>query len=86
MSHLKSVAWLHNHLNEEHVRVIDCRFTLGEPDNGQGRFLKEHIPGALYFDLERDLSGAVAVHGGRHPLPSSSIFRKVWLKPELITM
>jgi thiosulfate/3-mercaptopyruvate sulfurtransferase len=27
-----------------------------------------HIPGAVYLDLNRDLSNPVEKHGGRHPL------------------
>ena len=37
-------------------------------------FEKDHIPGAVYFDLEKDLSGTVKEHGGRHPLPEINDF------------
>lgn len=54
--------------------VFDCRFALADPDAGRGQYLAGHIPGAYYLDLNRDLSGPVAVHGGRHPLPEPAAF------------
>ena len=51
------------------VVVFDCRFQLGEPGAGARAHAEGHIPGAHYLHLERDLSGAVGEHGGRHPLP-----------------
>jgi thiosulfate/3-mercaptopyruvate sulfurtransferase len=49
--------------------IIDCRFVLGKPRAGYEQYLAGHIPGAHYLHLEEDLSGPVARHGGRHPLP-----------------
>ena len=49
--------------------VIDCRFSLADPGEGETRYLQGHIPGAHYLHLNRDLSGPVGEHGGRHPLP-----------------
>src|SRR5690606_10945664 len=48
---------------------VDCRFVLGQPDAGKNAYHQGHIPGAIYIDLEQDLSGPVQEHGGRHPLP-----------------
>ncbi|WP_371320232.1 sulfurtransferase [Chengkuizengella axinellae] len=56
------------------VRVIDCRFQLGNPTAGLLSYLGDHIPGALFFDLEQDMSGKVEKHGGRHPLPNLDEF------------
>lgn len=51
--------------------VIDCRFTLGDPDAGPRAYAKGHIPGAVYGDNERDFaSPVVAGVTGRHPLPN----------------
>jgi len=64
---LVDVAWLAERRNDPQVIVADCRFALtddGEPPAGA-----EHIPGAVFFDLERDLSGSLGKYGGRHPLP-----------------
>ena len=51
--------------------VVDCRFVLGQPAAGYEDYLRGHIPGAHYLHLERDLSGPVGPHGGRHPLPAA---------------
>lgn len=56
-------------LEEPGLRVVDCRFQLGAPAAGRAAYLRGHIPGAIYADLERDLSGAVGPSTGRHPLP-----------------
>lgn len=48
--------------------VVDCRFDLSEPDQGRRDYLVAHIPGAVFADLDTDLS-ARKNGGGRHPLP-----------------
>ena len=63
-----SPQWLADHLDTGLI-VIDCRFSLPEPDLGQQQYDAGHIPGAYYLDLNRHLSSAVQAHGGRHPLP-----------------
>ncbi|MEO1095894.1 MAG: sulfurtransferase [Cyanobacteria bacterium J06638_28] len=67
---LVDMAWLHEHLNDSQVVIIDCRFTLNDPDVGHQAYLEEHIPGAFYLGLDQDLSGVVEGHSGRHPLPN----------------
>ena len=69
-----SPAWLHEHLNDPQVVVVDCRFALMQPELGQQQYQTSHIPGAYYLDLNRDLSSPVSQHGGRHPLPDSEAF------------
>ncbi len=49
--------------------VADCRFELGRPDAGRAAWRAGHIAGAIYADLERDLSAPVTAATGRHPLP-----------------
>lgn len=49
--------------------ILDCRFSLADPAAGEEAWHEGHIPGAHYLHLERDLSGPVGRHGGRHPLP-----------------
>ncbi|MGE6362485.1 sulfurtransferase [Bacillus paramycoides] len=69
-----TVEWLREHLEDEHVRIIDCRFDLANPNWGKEKYEEEHIPHALYFDLNLDLSSPVIEHGGRHPLPNVELF------------
>ena len=56
--------------------VVDCRFSLADSDAGEAQYHKAHIPGAFYLHLERDLSGPVGKHGGRHPLPEAEQFNR----------
>lgn len=62
--------WLLAHLEDPSVAIADCRFSLLEPDAGRQQYQHSHIPGAVYFDLNADLSSPVQRHGGRHPLPN----------------
>ncbi len=50
--------------------LLDVRWALGA-SNGFDEYLQGHIPGAVFVDLERDLSGRVSRdgRGGRHPMP-----------------
>lgn len=70
-SPLKSADWLLAHRNDPDLRVLDCRYALSDPLLGRLAYLEGHVPGAVYADLETDLSGPVQPggEGGRHPLP-----------------
>ncbi|MBE3589857.1 MAG: sulfurtransferase [Firmicutes bacterium] len=67
------VEWLMERLKSgdgaSRLFIFDVRFELSAPHAGREAYLRGHIPGAVYLDLERDLSGPVGAHGGRHPLP-----------------
>lgn len=52
------------------IRICDCRFDLRKPLAGHEDYFKGHIPGAVYVDLDEDMSGAKSGTNGRHPLPS----------------
>jgi len=54
--------------------VVDCRFDLSDPGAGRRAYLRAHIPGARYADLDRDLSAPIGPHTGRHPLPTPDAF------------
>ena len=69
-----SAAWLREHLNDPQVVIVDCRFSLNEPDLGKRQYRTSHIPGAYYLHLNEDLSSPVGRHGGRHPLPNPNSF------------
>lgn len=56
------------------VIVVDCRFSLADTALGEQQYRAAHIPGACYFHLDRDMSAAKGVHGGRHPLPTIEQF------------
>lgn len=65
-----SAEWLAEHLADPDTIVVDCRFQLTAPDLGRQQYLENHLAGAYYLDLDRDLSSPIARHGGRHPLPN----------------
>lgn len=50
--------------------IADCRYDLMNPEAGRRAYLKAHIPGARYVDLNDDLAGEPVSDHGRHPLPS----------------
>ena len=52
------------------ILICDCRFDLANPDAGREAYNTGHILGAIYVDLDRDLSAAKTGSNGRHPLPS----------------
>lgn len=69
-THLISVAALQAHITHPDWVVVDCRFSLADPEAGRRSYQSGHIPGAWYAHLNEDLSGPI-VKGktGRHPLP-----------------
>jgi thiosulfate/3-mercaptopyruvate sulfurtransferase len=70
VSPLVTADWLLE--NSDTVKLVDVRFALGKPDFGLEAFQAGHLPGAMFLDLERDLSSPVRDDrvGGRHPLPN----------------
>lgn len=56
------------------VLICDCRFDLGDPEAGRRDYRAGHIPGAIYVDLEKDMSAAPTGANGRHPLPDRAAF------------
>lgn len=71
-----SASWLFEHLDAPQVVIADCRFSLADPELGERDYLVSHLPGAHYLDLNKDLSGPVGRHGGRHPLPNPAQIAK----------
>ncbi|OQR29492.1 sulfurtransferase [Pseudomonas sp. T] len=57
-------------LDDPNLVLLDCRFALEDPAYGARSYQENHIPGAHFADLNRDLSSPV-IPGvtGRHPLP-----------------
>src|SRR5256885_8485120 len=80
------------HASGRPLMVFDCSFDLTQPAAGKAQYLQAHVPGAVFADLDHDLSakhgvpgahGSVAASeqaasGGRHPLPNRERFA-VWL-------
>ncbi|HKN93300.1 MAG TPA: sulfurtransferase [Thermoleophilaceae bacterium] len=69
-------GWLQRELGQPGLRVVDCRWKLGEPGAGRAAFVAGHIPGAAFLDLDTDLSDPPGPRG-RHPLPDAERFERV---------
>lgn len=71
---LTTVAELQQHLHDQDLVVVDCRFSLADPARGRQAYHAGHIPGAVYAHLDEDLSGPI-LKGvtGRHPLPDPQV-------------
>jgi len=73
---LVAVSWLRERLGDRGLRVVDCRYRLGERGAGEALWREGHIPGAAFMDLDRDLA-AEPGERGRHPLPDAQAFESV---------
>lgn len=60
---------LNRHLRDPAWVVVDCRHDLREENAGHRAYLEAHIPGAVFADLNRDLSDLSVTGRGRHPVP-----------------
>jgi thiosulfate/3-mercaptopyruvate sulfurtransferase len=73
---LVDAAWLRARLTNPGVRIVDCRFVLGDPAAGARLYAEGHLPGAAFLAVDGDLSARPAPPGprgpvgGRHPLPA----------------
>ena len=75
---LVDAAWLHEHLADPDVRVIDFRWYL-QRRVGRDDYLHGHIPGAVFVALE-DVTGEEGA--GRHPLPTAEQFERAFVDIE----
>jgi thiosulfate/3-mercaptopyruvate sulfurtransferase len=64
-------------MRERDVLIVDCRSDLSDPARGARDYAQGHIPGAVYADLNRDLSDLSKRGLGRHPLPDAKAFSAV---------
>jgi len=69
--HLITVSELQNQLAQhpEKVLICDCRYDLVDAALGERAYDAGHIPGAIYLNLGKVLSGTSTGSNGRHPLP-----------------
>lgn len=56
------------------VVVLDCRFSLADPEAGARAYRQAHVPGARHAHLDHDLSGPAGRGRGRHPWPDADAF------------
>lgn len=72
---LVEADWLHQHLHDEGLRVIDFRWYL-QGKLGRDEYLKGHVPSAVFVDLD-EVTGRGP---GRHPLPAREQFQSAMRK------
>jgi thiosulfate/3-mercaptopyruvate sulfurtransferase len=59
------------------LTILDVRWRLNQP-SARPEYLRGHIPGAVFLDLDEDgLTGHAAGAGGRHPLPAADRLQEV---------
>ncbi|TQM17878.1 thiosulfate/3-mercaptopyruvate sulfurtransferase [Pseudoxanthomonas sp. 3HH-4] len=65
-------------LGDPGLRLVDARFVMlnPAPDAGRQAYAESHLPGAVYADLNLDLSDLSKVGEGRHPLPDSDVLAR----------
>ncbi len=75
MNQIVSAEWLNQNIDNANLRILDVRFLLGNANAGHDAYVAGHLPGAIFLDLEKDLSGPVETSktGGRHPLPKPEV-------------
>ncbi len=75
---LVDTAALSAALGDPGLRLVDARFVMlnAAPDAGREAYTASHLPGAVYADLNLDLSDLSKVGEGRHPLPDSEVFAR----------
>ena len=57
------------------LRIVDCRWVLGQPGAGAIAYAAGHLPGAIHLDLDADMADPSGYGApGRHPLPSPAAF------------
>jgi thiosulfate/3-mercaptopyruvate sulfurtransferase len=76
MGNLIQASELHSRFSNNSLIIIDTRFNLQDVQAGKKAYAEGHIPNAFYLDLDQDLSGLKAEHGGRHPLPDIDTLAK----------
>ncbi len=61
-------------IGDTHCVIFDCRHDLFDLGKGERLYREGHIPGAIFANLDTDLSGEKSGSNGRHPLPSPAAF------------
>lgn len=74
ISALELKELLQNKTADSKIHVIDVRYDLQDAELGRRSYLEGHIPGAVFFDVDKDLSTTPTGTNGRHPLPERNEF------------
>jgi thiosulfate/3-mercaptopyruvate sulfurtransferase len=83
MDAVVSTAWLARAIESGQpggLRVVDVRYYLDPTRKGRNAYRAGHVPGALFLDMDLDLSapgGGRGLAAGRHPWPSEEKVARV---------
>lgn len=77
LSTLIGAAELAKRIQARDVLVVDCRSDLADAARAARDYAQAHIPGAVFADLNTDLSDLSKRGLGRHPLPDAAAFSAV---------
>lgn len=71
---LIDAGWLAAHLDDPDLRILDFRWYL-DGRSGRAAYDAGHVPGAVFVDLDGDVTGH-RPGAGRHPLPEREAFER----------
>ena len=72
---LVTTDWLEKNILKEDVKVLDCSWHMPNTKrNGKDEFLKEHIPGSIFFDIDK-FSDPLAKFP--HTIPAADLFENL---------
>jgi len=77
---LVTTEWLAAELGAPSLRIADVRWYLDPARRGRDAYQAGHIPGAVFLDMDVDLSapgGGRGLPAGRHPWPGKDQFERV---------
>ena len=75
-----SAAWLLEHATHPDLRIVDLRWSLAGPP-GRDQYAAGHLPGAIFLDLDHDISAPRGSGPGRHPIPDPAHFAQALSEP-----
>ena len=72
---LVTTEWLEKNIYKEDIKILDCSWHMPNTKRiGKDEFLKEHIPGSIFFDIDK-FSDPLAKFP--HPISSENLFEKL---------
>lgn len=73
MKNFVDCSFVINFKDPNSLFLIDCRFDLFDSNLGYELYRKDHIPGAFFLDINKDICGAKQIHGSARPLADIDI-------------
>lgn len=74
MKNFVTQTWLLENSSNDELILLDARAELSDASAGFTQYKEGHIKNAHFVSMENTMTGEVAHHGGRHPLPDMEVF------------